>query len=113
MERMEHFRHAKVLDGDKTVLDDVEGHLGFHEKAHGRKQWHGYFELTREQHLTSGVRYELMLADGRHAEINAADVPDSERVGAETHIADFYVVGELRSFRRGLRDDGTRRHVLG
>lgn len=113
MERMEHFRHAKVLEGDTAVLDDVEGHLGFHVKSQGRKQWHGYFELTRDQHLKSGVRYELVLADGRHAEINAADIPDSERAGAATHIADFYVVGEVRNYRRGLHDDGSRKRVLG
>jgi hypothetical protein len=113
MERMEHFRHAKVLEGEAVVLDDVEGHLGFHEKAHGRKQWHGYFELGPHQHLKAGSHYELQLADGRHAEINAADVPASERAGAATHIADFYVVGEVRSHRRGLRDDGGRKPVLG
>lgn len=113
MDRMEHFRHAKVLEGETVVLDDVEGHLGFHAKAGGRKQWHGYFELSRDQHLQVGVRYELVLADGRLAEINASDVPDSDRAGGATHMAHFYVVGELRNARRGLKDDGTRKHVLG
>lgn len=113
MERMEHFRHAKVLEGETVALDDIEGHLGFHLKAGGRKQWHGYFELTRDQHLRAGVHYELVLSDGRHAEINASDVPDSERAGSDRHIAHFYVVGEVRSSRRGLADDGTRKRVLG
>ncbi len=113
MERMEHFRHARVLEGEAVVLDDVEGHLGFHAKAGGRKQWHGYFELADHQHLRAGVRYDLQLADGRQAEINAADVPDSGRAGAASHIAHFYVVGEFRNSRRGLKDDGTRKHVLG
>lgn len=105
MDRMEHFRNARVVSGDSVVLDSVDGYLGFHVKAHGRKQWHGYFELTKDQHLEAGARYNLLLADGRLADINAADVRDSDTPGKQVHIAEFYVVGDVRQQRRGLRDD--------
>lgn len=111
MERMEHFRDARLLDGETLVLDRVEGYLGVHVKAHGRKQWHGYFELADDQHVAAGAHYQLQLADGRTAEINAADVPGSDVPGRRVHVAEFYVIGEIRNNRRGLRDDG-RRHVL-
>lgn len=111
MDRMEHFRDARLLDGDSTVLERVEGYLGAHVKSHGRKQWHGYFELTDDQHVQSGAHYQLMLPDGRMAEINAADVPGSEIPGRHRHIAEFYVVGDVRGARRGLRDE-TRRPTL-
>ena len=113
MDRMEHFRDATVTDGDREVFAHAEGYLGFHEKSHGRKQWHGYFELNKDQHLVSGAHYQLHLTDGRVAEINAADVQGSDTPGKDVHIAEFYVVGEIRAMRRGLRDDGRHRHVLG
>lgn len=112
MERMEHFRDARLLDGETTVLEHVEGYLGAHVKSHGRKQWHGYFELDSEQHVATGAHYQLVLPDGRMAEINAADIRDSDIPGRRTHVAEFYVIGEIRSHRRNLRDDG-RRHSLG
>jgi hypothetical protein len=112
MERMEHFRDARLLDGETVVLEHVEGYLGAHIKAHGRKQWHGYFELANDQHVVSGAHYQLVLADGRLAEINAADIRGSDVPGRHTHVAEFYVVGDIRSQRRGLREEG-RRHSLG
>jgi hypothetical protein len=112
MERMEHFRDAKLMDGERVVLQGVEGYLGAHIKAHGRKQWHGYFELTNDQHVESGAHYQLHLHDGRLAEINAADIRGSEVPGRQTHVVEFYVVGDVRHARRGLRDEG-RRHSLG
>jgi hypothetical protein len=112
MERMEHFRDAKLMDGERVVLAGVEGYLGAHVKAHGRKQWHGYFELTNDQHVEAGGHYQLHLGDGRVAEINAADIRGSEHPGRHTHVAEFYVIGELRNARRGLKDAG-RHHSLG
>ena len=112
MERMEHFREARLLDGETVVLERVEGYLGSHIKAHGRKQWHGYFELASDQHVTSGARYQLVFPDGRIAEINAADIRGSDVPGRHTHVAEFYVIGDIRGHRRGLRDEG-RRHTLG
>ncbi len=111
MEKMEHFRNARLMDGSKEILNDLEGHLGFHEKSHGRKQWHGYFELGRDQHIAAGVHLQLILADGRVAEINASDIQGSNQPGRERHVAEFYVVGDIRKERRGLRDDEPRRHL--
>jgi hypothetical protein len=113
MERMEHFRNAKLYSGDQVVMENVEGHLGFHSKSNGRKQWFGYFELHSNQHLEAGAHYKLELADGRVAELNASDVRNSEQRGTDIHVAEFYVIGEIHRHRRNLRDDGTRRHLLG
>jgi hypothetical protein len=112
MERMEHFRDAKIQENGQVVLDHVEGYLGFHNKTHNRKQWHGYFELKKDQHVSAGIHLELQLADGRVAEINAAEVRDSDTPGRDIHIAEFYVIGDVRMARRGLRD-GAQRHTLG
>jgi hypothetical protein len=111
MERMEHFRGAKLMDAELVVLENVEGYLGAHIKAHGRKQWHGYFELDNNQHVEAGAHYQLVLSDGRQAEINAADIRGSEVPGRSTHVVEFYVVGDVRNTRRGLRDAG-RHHTL-
>jgi hypothetical protein len=112
MERMEHFRDARLVDGATTILEHVEGYLGAHVKAHGRKQWHGYFELTNDQHVMAGAHYQLVLADGRIADINAADIRGSEVPGRQTHVVEFYVVGDLRGNRRGSLRDEVRRHSL-
>ncbi len=101
MDKMEHFRGAKLMDGKKEVLADLEGYIGCHEKGHGRRQWHGYFELTKEQHITAGVHLLLVLPDARVAEINAADIQGSDMPGKNKHVAEFYVIGELRVQRRG------------
>jgi hypothetical protein len=111
MEKMEHFRNARLMDGQRELLNNLEGYLGFHEKAHGRKQWHGYFELTHDQHITAGAHLQLMLADGRVAEINASDIQGSDQPGRQKHVAEFYVVGDIRKERRGLRDDTQHRHL--
>jgi hypothetical protein len=112
MDRMEHFREAKILENGQVVLDHVEGYLGFHAKPNGRKQWHGYVELKPDQHVSAGVHLELQMADGRVAEINAAEVRDSDTPGRNIHIAEFYVIGDVRMARRGLRD-GAQRPTLG
>lgn len=109
---MEHFRDACLMDGDREVLSHVDGHLGFHVKSGGRKQYFGYFELHSHQHIEAGAHYQLTLSDGRVAEVNASDVRDSDVPGSDLHVAEFYVVGDLRSRSRGLRDDGARRSRL-
>lgn len=112
MEKMEHFRDATLMDGDRLVMDHVEGHLGHHVKSGGRKQYFGYFELHSHQHIEAGAHYQLILPDGRVAEINASDIQNSEQRGTDLHVAEFYVVGEIRNKRRGLRDDSQHRHYL-
>ena len=109
MDRMEHFHGAKVLDGEKVVLDGVEGHLGCHVRAAGRKQWYGYFELDDTQHLDAGARYRLDFGDGRHADINAADIDGQTKAGPGRHVAQFYVVGEVRGHGHRRLDHGPRR----
>lgn len=109
MERMEHFRDGKLYKGDRLLLENLDGHLGYHLKSGGRKQWFGYFELKSEQHIAAGEHFTLLLADGRQADLNAADVPASDVPGRNVHVAEFYVVGEVRSARRGLRDEGRHR----
>jgi hypothetical protein len=103
MERMEHFHGATLKDGDAVVLDGLEGFLGFHVRAQGRKQWYGYFELATAQHIAAETRYRLMLKDGRIADINASAVPHSDAAQKGKHIIEFYVSGDIRGGRgRGL-----------
>lgn len=105
MERMEHFRNARLVDGDNEALAGIEGYLGFHVKSQGRKQWYGYFELTKDQHVAAGAHYTLVLTDGRAGEIHAADVRSSDAPNKNVHIAEFYVIGEFKIQRRGLKED--------
>jgi hypothetical protein len=110
MDKMEHFREAKLYDGDALLIEHLDGHIGCHQKSPTRKQWHGYFELTADQHIPPGVHYRLVLTDGRTAEINAAEVQNSDVPGSHIHVAEFYVVGELKKAGRSLRD-GNRRSL--
>jgi hypothetical protein len=114
MEKMEHFRNGKLLDGDKAVLEGVDGHLGFHARAHGRREWYGYFELPADKHVVAGAHYNLVLEDGRTAEIYAEDIRASNTPGKATHVAMFYVIGDVRGRtgsgsggQRSLRDGGS------
>lgn len=112
MEKMEHFREGRLLKDEQVVIEKIDGHLGCHLKSQGRKQWFGYFELRSDQHVPAGSHYRLELADGRVAEINASDVQNSNVAGTDLHIAEFYVVGEVRSPRRGLREGNGKRNYL-
>ena len=67
MERMEHFRDARLMKHEAVVLDQLDGHLGHHVKSGDRKQWFGYFELKNDQHIVAGEHYQLVLSDGRVA----------------------------------------------
>ena len=114
MDRMEHFRGARLKDKatEKEILSNVEGFLGQHMKG-SRMQWHGYFELAKDQHVPSGVHLLLVLPDNRVADLIAAEVRDSNSPGKTVHIAEFYVTGEPRLQKRGLRDPSMPpRHTL-
>ena len=100
MEHTEHFRGAKLMDGDRVVLESVDGHLSSRQRSKTRTEWFGYFELNDEQHIPPGSHYQLFLQDGRNAEIFAEDLQQSEVPGKHIHIAMFYVVGDLRGKRR-------------
>lgn len=108
MEKMEHFREARLLEGERVVMEGLDGHLGFHARSGGRKEWYGYFELPDSQHLEAGVHYDLILEDGRKAEIYAGDVQGSHEPGKK-HVTMFYVIGDIQNQRKmGLSGSGIR-----
>src|SRR4051794_15411742 len=47
MERMQHVR-GKILNGEETVIDQVDGYLAEHDHK-GRKTLFGYFEKPTEE----------------------------------------------------------------
>ena len=93
MDRMEHIR-GKLLDGERVVLNEVDGFLGHHDKPNGRKSYFGYFELPTEQ--LAGVEhnssYHLALSDGRGASI-FTEIVASNKPGMS--LAEFHVTGAL------------------
>jgi len=93
MERMEHIR-GKILEGEQTVLDAVDGYLASHEHK-GRKTLYGYFEMPTEQLkvLNHETCYRLVLSDGRKANIYTEIVPSRE---AGKSIAEFHISGGLK-----------------
>jgi len=100
---MEHFRNAKLMDGEQVVLDGLDGHLSSRVRSKTRTEWFGYFELNETQHIEPGSHYKLVLPDGRFAEIYAEDVQNSESGASHTHVAMFYVAGDLHGkVRAGL-----------
>ncbi len=93
MERMEHIR-GKILDGEQTVLDPVDGYLACHEHK-GRKTYYGYFEMASEalKVLSHSTCYRMVLSDGRKADIYTEIVPSNI---AGKSIAEFHISGFLR-----------------
>jgi len=92
---MEHI-HGKLLaeDGDRVLLDRVDGYLGFHARKNGSKSYFGYFELSPEhtKGLDRNASYRLVLDDGRVGNIYA-DVHPSNAPGKL--VAEFHVTGNL------------------
>lgn len=109
MSHMEHFRDGKLFEGERLVIEGLEGELAYREKSGGRKQWFGYFEVGSQTQIAAGSHYNLKLPDGRHAEINASDIRNSDVPGKATHAVEFYVVGEVRGQSRRSLEHGTRR----
>jgi len=93
MERMEHIR-GKILEGDQTVIDQVDGYLASHDHK-GRKTLYGYFEMPTEQLkvLSHETCYRLVLSDGRKANIYTEIVPSRE---AGKSVAEFHISGILK-----------------
>ena len=93
MERMEHIR-GKILEGEMTVLDPVDGYLASHDHK-GRKTLYGYFEMASEQLkiLNHETCYRLILSDGRKANIYTEIVPSNV---AGKSVAEFHVSGTLK-----------------
>ena len=93
MERMEHIR-GKILEGETTVIDPVDGYLASHEHK-GRKTLYGYFEMPSEQLsiLNHQTCYRLVLRDGRKASIYTEIVPSNV---AGKSVAEFHVSGTLK-----------------
>jgi hypothetical protein len=98
---LEHFRGAKVYEGERVLLDNAEGELTYREKSGGRREWHGFIEVPNSIHIEAGAHLKLVLADRREAEINAADIRGSEIAGRATHAVEFYVAGDLHVPGRG------------
>jgi hypothetical protein len=115
---MEHFRNARILQGETVLIEGLDGILSCREKSSHRREWHGYFETRQEIHLAPGVHYTLVLGDGRSAEINAGEIRGVDPTGVKMHVVEFYVVGDLhyqgRPHRVGLdREAGMRRSLRG
>jgi hypothetical protein len=93
MERMEHIR-GKILEGDQTVVESVDGYLGTHDHK-GRKTLYGYFEMPTEvlKVLNHETCYRLVLNDGRKGNIYTEIVPSRE---AGKSVAEFHISGGLK-----------------
>jgi hypothetical protein len=93
MDRMEHIR-GKILEGDQTVLDPVDGYLACHDHK-GRKTLYGYFEMPTEELkvLNRETCYRLVLSDGRQANIYTEIVPSNI---AGKSVAEFHINGLLK-----------------
>ncbi len=113
---MEHFRNAKVLEGETLIVDGLDGILAFREKSSNRREYHGYFETIKEVPLKSGIHYKLILDDGRSAEINAGEIRGIDPSGVKMHVVEFYVIGDLH-YRgnplRGIDREAGRRSLRG
>jgi hypothetical protein len=93
MERMEHIR-GKILSGEQTVIDQLDGYLAQHEHK-GRKTLFGYFEKPTEELkvLDHETCYKLVLSDGRKANIYTEIVPSNT---AGNSVAEFHISGPLK-----------------
>jgi hypothetical protein len=93
MEKMEHIR-GKILNGEQTVLDQLDGYLAQHDHK-GRKTLFGYFERPTEdlKVLDHQTCYKLVLSDGRKANIYTEIVPSNV---AGKSVAEFHISGPLK-----------------
>lgn len=95
MDRMERI-HGKLFaeDGQKLILDEIEGYLGSHPRRDGSTTYFGFFDVPRDKSkgLSDDATFRLVLDDGRSASIYA-DIHPSQNPG--TLVAEFHVSGDL------------------
>ena len=89
--RTEHFQ-GSVMDGEQTIIDQVEGTLVFLEAEHGPTRWYGSLNLPPEKHIeyrhgqpgqgrpSDECTYTVAINDGRTGKIiitrSDPDFPD-------------------------------------
>lgn len=89
MDRTEHFR-GRLWAGDCVLMEHVEGHLKTKPKPNsGNGEWTGHFEYPAEirEKFEDGVRYRLILIDGRsgHVHLLLKEVEEGESPRASFH----------------------------
>ena len=65
MDRTEQFR-GRLIDGDRVLIEPLQGYLKTHNKTAGQAEWSGYFEFPPEVRdaLTVGGLWHLVHVDG-------------------------------------------------
>jgi hypothetical protein len=95
MDHLEHI-HGKLLaeDGEKVLLDEVDGYMGWHPKRDGTLSYFGFFDVpyAASKRFDDKAMYRLVLDDGRVGDIYA-DVRPCQLKG--TLVAEFHVNGPL------------------
>ena len=95
MDRTEHFR-GRLWAGDRVLIDHVEGHLKSKVKPSSPNgEWTGHFPYPAELHcqFEDGVRYRLVLIDGRSGHIHLLLKVETE---GESPVASFHGTGNVR-----------------
>jgi hypothetical protein len=60
---------GNILDGDKVLVEGIEGILLVNAPPGRTKSWHGTFNLPAGKHIKVGGTYRLELDDGRSGKI--------------------------------------------
>ena len=95
MDRTEHFR-GRLWAGDQVLMDHVEGHLKSKPRPNSvNGEWTGHFEFPAEirPQFADGVRYRLILIDGRSGHIHLLLKDEGDGV---TPTASFHGTGTAR-----------------
>ena len=95
MDRTEHFR-GRLWAGDHVLMDHVEGHLKTKLKPNsGNGEWTGHFEYPPEVRplFADGVRYRLILIDGRSGHIHLLLKEEGQE---DAPCASFHGIGTAR-----------------
>jgi hypothetical protein len=99
---VEHFRHGKILCGETVIGEEIEGNLAHREKPNGRVEWFGSFEISDSSHLKQDTHYQLVLPDGRVAEIMATEIGGVAGCHQGMHAVMYYVTGPIRGGSRAV-----------
>lgn len=95
MDRTEHFR-GRLWAGDQVLMDHVEGHLKSKVKPNSANgEWTGHFSFPVElrPQFGEGVRFRLILIDGRSGQIHLSIKEECE---GEALSAGFHGTGNVR-----------------